>query len=127
MLLGMRARDPFLGVAPDEIARRVYEAATVVTVAPVAVRVGEEGCGFRNIGVDLPAARRSRLESRNLAINVRRALEAIGVTMYYAAVAPRVWADLEGSVRVRDVPLGNAIDAGHLAAAPPAKGVVVGR
>jgi hypothetical protein len=47
--------------------------------------------------------------------------------MFPAAIAPPVWGDFRGSARARVVPLGTAIDAAHLASAPPAKAHVVGR
>ncbi len=117
----------FLDVDATEIARRVREAASAAAGAAVEVRVSAEGSAFRNIGVALPRARRTRLETRNLRIRVGRALEAIGVTMYPAGVAPRVGGDLEGSVQVRRVELGGAMDAAGLAAPPPARAHVVGR
>ena len=57
--------------------------------------------------------------SRNLRINVGRALEAIGVSIYPATIASRVGGDLEGSVQVRVIARGGAMDASALALLRP--------
>jgi hypothetical protein len=44
----------FLDVAPEELARRVHEAAGAAAGTDVVVRVGAEVWGYRNVGVDLP-------------------------------------------------------------------------
>jgi hypothetical protein len=118
---------PFVGLGPEEIARRVRDAVASVAGGPVELRIGAEGSCYRNVGVVLPRARRSRLEAVNLRVHVARALEAAGVTMWPAAIAPRVGGDVEGSVRVREVVLQGPLDAASLAQAPPRKAHVVGR
>jgi hypothetical protein len=77
--------------------------------------------------VQLPRARRSRLESRLLRVHVSRVLEAAGVTVWPCANAPRVGGDLDGSVRVRVIELRGPLDASHVAAPAPAKGEIAGR
>jgi hypothetical protein len=117
----------FLDVPPEEIARRVHEAACLVAGGPVEVRVGAEAWGHRNLGVSLPRARRSRLEAANLKLHVSRAIEEAGVTLWPAANARRVRGDIEGSVRVRAVLLRGPLDAASFAQAPPERAHVVGR
>jgi hypothetical protein len=117
----------FLDVPPEEIARRVHEAASAVVGDAVVVRVGAETWGYRNVGVSLPRASRSRLESQNLRLHVARAVEAVGVTLWPSANAPRVDGDVEGSIRVRAVELRGPLDAASFAQPPPAKAHVVGR
>jgi hypothetical protein len=117
----------FLDTAPEEIARRVAEAASAVAGDGVAVRVGLEAWGYRNVGVSIPRARRSRLEAANLRLHVSRAVEAAGVTLWPSANAPRVGGDIEGSVRVREVVLQGPLDAAGFAQAPPPRAHVVGR
>jgi hypothetical protein len=117
----------FLDVPPEEIARRVHEAAILASGGPVEVRVGAEAWGYRNVGVSLPRARRSRLEAANLRVQVSRAIEAAGVTLSPSANAPRVGGDIEGSVRVRAVLHRGPLDASSFAQAPPERAHVVGR
>jgi hypothetical protein len=117
----------FLDVAPEEIARSVHEAASLVVGGPVEVRIGAEAWGYRNVGVSLPRARRSRLEAANLRLHVSRAIEEVGVTLWPSANAPRVGGDIEGSVRVRAVLLRGPLDAASFAQAPPERAHVVGR
>jgi hypothetical protein len=114
-----------LDVAPEEIARRVHEAASLAFGEPVEVHVGAEAWGYRNVGVSLPRARRSRLEAANLRLRVSRAIEEAGVTLWPAANAPRVGGDIEGSVRVRAVLLRGPLDAASFAHAPPERPHVV--
>jgi hypothetical protein len=106
---------PFLDAAPSDIAARVTAVASGAAGAPVAVRVGDEAFGYRNVGVTLPRARRSALEARNLRRRVMLALERLGVTSAEAALAPRVVGDLVGSVRVCATPPPASLDASALA------------
>jgi hypothetical protein len=110
---------PFVGAPLEDIARRVRDAASAAAGGAVVVEVGDEGFGYRNVGVTLPRARRTKLDSRNLRMRVARAIEAVGVAMWPAAIAPAVRGDLVGSVRVRELDASRFIDASSFAAAPP--------
>jgi hypothetical protein len=101
----------------DEIVARVDAAATAAADGPVLVRVGDDVHGYRNLGVDLLRCRRSAAESRLLRSRVWAALEAAGVVMAQAAVAPKVGGDFRGHVQVRE-PSVSWSDAAHLAGPP---------
>jgi hypothetical protein len=93
----------FLGASPSDITARIQAVASSAALAPVAVRVGEEGFGCRNVAVDLPPGRRSVADRRVLVNRMRRALEEAGVVLAETAIAPRVWGDIVGNVRVKEV------------------------
>ncbi len=93
----------FLDVAPAEIVARLQAVAAAAAGGPVTVRVGEEGLGCRNVGVELPPGRRSASAGRLLRARVRSALEAAGVVLVETTLAPRVGGDVAGNVRVREV------------------------
>jgi hypothetical protein len=93
----------FVDAAPAQIVARLEALGASAALAPVTARVGEEAFGCRNVGVDLPRARRSTDERRALVNRVRAALEAAGVVLAETAVAPRVRGDVVGNVRVREV------------------------
>jgi hypothetical protein len=116
----MRAH-PFVGTSPIEIETRIREAATSAAGAPVVVHVAEEAWGLINVGVSLPRTRRTRLASRNLRMTVARALEAVGVSLWPAAIAPRASGELRGSVRVREIEGPRVVDAASFAAPPPSR------
>ena len=103
----------FVGLTPVAVEARVSLAASTAAGARVVVHVGEDVFGCRNVGVDLPRARRSAAETRALRQRVRDALERIGVILAESALAPRVMGDVRGSVRVRDVAPTRA-DASHM-------------
>jgi hypothetical protein len=65
----------FLNASAADVVARVHAAVTTATGGPMVVQVGDEGRGFRNVGVDLPRARRSARESRFLRHRVWTALE----------------------------------------------------
>jgi len=104
----------FVDATPAQIVAHLQAVATAVAGGPVTVRVGAEVFGCRNVGVDLPAERRSASAARLLRGRVRAALEAAGVVLAETAVAPRVGGDLTGNVRVREV-AANWADASQLA------------
>ncbi len=108
----------FLDFTSAAVAARVQAVATAAAGGPVVVRVGDEVHGFRNVGVDLPRARRSAAEGRLLRNRVRAALEGAGVILAPTAIAPKVEGDILGNVRVRELPV-NWADASGLAEAPP--------
>ncbi len=93
----------FLDATPAQILARLEAVAAAAAGGPVRVRVGDEVFGCRNVGVDLPAGRRSASATRRLRNALHRALEAAGVVQAETAVAPRVGGDLTGNVRVRAV------------------------
>jgi hypothetical protein len=93
----------FLGADAPEIAARLQAVASAVATAPVVVRVGDEGFGCRNVAVDLPSGRRPATEQRSLLRRLRQALEEAGVVLAGTAIAPKVWGDIVGNVRVREV------------------------
>lgn len=103
----------FLGLSPALVAERVAIAASSAIAAPVVVHVGDDVFGCRNVGVDLPRARRSTVETRLLRARLRDALERAGVVLAESALAPRVAGDIRGSVWVRDAAPTRA-DASHM-------------
>lgn len=96
-------RDVFIGATPDQIIARLREVAEPIAAGPVIVRLSEESHGFRNVGLDLPKRRRSRLESLNLKRNVAYALGRAGWTWAPHALVQKVEGDLLGSVQVLQV------------------------
>jgi len=104
---------PYLGLEPGEVAERLLAVVARAAAGPMAIHVGDEVFGCRNVGVDLPRRRRSVAETRLLRLRVREALERDGVVLAESALAPRVPGDLTGSVRVREVAASHG-DAAHM-------------
>ncbi|APR84068.1 Hypothetical protein A7982_09417 [Minicystis rosea] len=94
---------PYLGLAPQEVGERLSAIASGVAAGPVTIHVGEDVFGCRNVGVDLPRARRPAAATRLLRQRVRDALERAGVILAESALSPKVAGDIRGSVRVREV------------------------
>lgn len=93
----------YLGLSPADVVARIHAVASAAASATVTVRLGDEVFGCRNVGLDLPAQRRSATATRLLRARVRDALERAGVILAETALAPRVSGDIRGSVRVREV------------------------
>lgn len=79
--------DALLETTADEITARIRTAVTAAAGEPVAVHGGEEAYGFRNIGVELPKARRSVNDTRRLCSRLAAALEGIRVALSAHALA----------------------------------------
>jgi hypothetical protein len=107
----------FIGATPEDIVARVEAAVSGAAGVAVVVRVGAEVHSYRNVGVDLPRARRSTEEARALRRRVSEAAEAAGVALAENALAPKVGGDLRGSVQVREVRRSGG-DASHLMRGP---------
>lgn len=103
----------YLGLSAGEVLARLLDVAAAAAGAPVAVRVGEDVFGCRNVGVDLPRARLRAAETRLLRQRVRAALEREGVVLAEAALSPKVAGDIRGSVRVREV-VTTLMDGAHM-------------
>jgi hypothetical protein len=97
-------RSPFLDVTSTAIHARLRAIASDAAGGPCDVRVGPDAFGYRNVGVDLPRARRSADEHLLLRRRVWAALERAGVTMAPSQMAPQVAGDLRGTVCVRRFP-----------------------
>jgi hypothetical protein len=100
--------DSFLDPSTTALTARIHAIASTAAGAPVAVRVGEERHGYRNVGIDLPSGRRSADEKRLLRQRVWEALERSGVVMAPNALAPKVDGDLRGTVRAMGLQVGGA-------------------
>jgi hypothetical protein len=107
----------FIGAGASDIAARIQAIASAAVSAPVIVRVGEEGFGCRNVAVDLPPGRRSATDRRTLVLRARQALEEAGVVLAGTAIAPKVWGDIVGNVRVKEV-APSWSDAAHFGRSP---------
>ena len=110
----------FLNASGDEVVARLGAVAAEVAGAPVVVRVGEDTLGFRNVGVDLPAGKRTAAARRLLVNRMRNALEVAGMALVETAIAPKVDGHILGNVRVREVAV-NWADASQLARPPSEK------
>jgi SOS response associated peptidase (SRAP) len=98
--------DVFLGADPEHIASRILTAGSEAAGAPVVVRVGDEGEGSRNIGVDLPPYKpgvKARYSREVLRRVVAMAIERAGVTLYEDQRAPKVAGQIKGRVKVREI------------------------
>jgi hypothetical protein len=95
----------FLDLAAADIIDRIQAIASAAAGGPVVVRVGEEALGHRNVGIDLPAGRRSAAEGRSLRARMRAALEAGGVPLAENTLAPRVGGVIRGAIPVRETPV----------------------
>ena len=93
--------DAFLYASPADILARLEAVGRAVAAGSFVVRVGADQNGYCNVGVDLPRARRSAREHRELRLRLRDGLERAGVVLAEDALAPKVGGDLRGTVRVR--------------------------
>lgn len=96
---------PFIGLAHDEIHRRITEIASRAAGFSVVVHVGEIGHQHRNVAVDFPAGKAKEAGSL-LRRRVTYALGEAHVAMAPNALAPPVWGTLRGCVQVAEVTLG---------------------
>lgn len=107
----------YLGLSAADVVARLVALASAAAGGKVTVRLGDEGIGCRNVGIDLPRERRSAAATRLLRQRVRGALERNGVILAETALAPPVGGDIRGSVRVRVVEPTHK-DAAHMLFAP---------
>jgi hypothetical protein len=110
----------FIGLSVTDVLSHILAVASSAASAPVAVHVGDDAFGCRNVGIELPRGRRSAEATRMMRLRVREALEQAGVVLAESALAPRVPGDIRGSVRVRVVAPTYA-DAAHMLQ-PPRRG-----